>query len=211
MASVRGARLDGLGGSLSSLELHHRVKELAIVHLSMLPEIDLPHRSVSIHREGRNRRAKAEGGTGALLLPAVLHATTSLAPGGVAESRTAAGRPARERRELATVAGSPRGAEAMRGTASRVRDGAACTHGRRVLVEAWRRHRFLSRTSSGVVEVVGEQGQGGMGAVCRSSPHMLMAELLRQSDGVCFAATKAPRPLLSHGQGTACEDDLAME
>lgn len=82
--------------------------------------------------------------------------------GGVAESRTAAGRPARERRELATVAGSPRGAEAMRGTASRVRDGAACTHGRRVLVEAWRRHRFLSRTSSGVVEVVGEQGQGGM-------------------------------------------------
>lgn len=50
LVAGEGARLDGLGGSLSSLELHHRVKELAIVHLSMLPEIDLPHRSVSIHR-----------------------------------------------------------------------------------------------------------------------------------------------------------------
>lgn len=45
------------------------------------------------------------------------------------ESRTAAGRSAGERREPTTVAGSPRGAEATRGTASRVRGGAARTHG----------------------------------------------------------------------------------
>uniref|UniRef100_A0A0E0CD98 Uncharacterized protein n=1 Tax=Oryza meridionalis TaxID=40149 RepID=A0A0E0CD98_9ORYZ len=52
--------------------------------------------------------------------------------GGVAESRTVVGRPAREQTEPATVADTPRGAEAMRGTTSRVRDDAAYTHGRRV-------------------------------------------------------------------------------
>lgn len=82
--------------------------------------------------------------------------------GGVAESRTAASRPARERREPATIAGSPRGVEAMRGTTSRVRDGAACTHGRRVLAAARPCHRFLSRMSNGVVEVIEEQGRGGV-------------------------------------------------
>ncbi|EEE69216.1 hypothetical protein OsJ_28436 [Oryza sativa Japonica Group] len=85
-----------------------------------------------------------------------------LEAGGVAESRTAAGRPARERREPATIAGSPRGVEAMRGTTSRVRDGAACTHGRRVLAAARPCHRFLSRMSNGVVEVIEEQGRGGV-------------------------------------------------